>query len=86
MKLHYFPPSPNTRKVQAVIHHLDLRVDLEMVNLVTGEQKKSEYTAPPGWPSDSTNLRRRGTRRGSTELDHPPLPEISPSAFFPFLA
>ena len=45
MKLHYFPPSPNTRKVQAVIHHLDLRVDLEMVNLVTGEQKKPEYTA-----------------------------------------
>ncbi len=43
MKLYHFPHSPNTRKVLAVINYLELDTELEMVNLVTGEQMKPEF-------------------------------------------
>jgi len=43
MKLYHFPHSPNTRKVLAVIHSLELDTELEMVNLLTGEQMKAEF-------------------------------------------
>ncbi|MEE3719442.1 glutathione S-transferase family protein [Tumidithrix elongata RA019] len=38
MKLYYFPPSPNTRKAHAVAIHLQLPVDLQLVDLQKGEQ------------------------------------------------
>lgn len=43
MKLYHFPHSPNTRKVLAVIHHLGLDIELEIVNLLNGEQMKNEF-------------------------------------------
>ncbi len=38
MKLYHFPISPNSRKVIAVLHHLGLDCDLEIVDLGKGEQ------------------------------------------------
>jgi glutathione S-transferase len=38
MKLYHFPLSPNSRKVIAVLHHLNLACDLEIVNLGAGKQ------------------------------------------------
>jgi len=43
MKLHYFPPSPNTRKVHAVAIHLDLPLDLKLIDLQQGEQRTPEF-------------------------------------------
>lgn len=43
MKLYYFPPSPNTRKVLALMHHLGLSLDLQLVDLLKGEQMKPDY-------------------------------------------
>jgi glutathione S-transferase len=43
MKLYYFPYSPNSRKVLAVIHHLGLGLDMQLVNLLEGEQLRPEF-------------------------------------------
>ena len=43
MKLYYFPPSPNTRKVHAVAIHLQLPIDLRLVDLQKGEQHNPEF-------------------------------------------
>ncbi len=43
MKLYYFPPSPNTRKVHAVAIHLQLPIDLRLVDLLKGEQHHPEF-------------------------------------------
>lgn len=43
MKLYYFPPSPNTRKVHAVAIHLQLPIDLRLVDLQKGEQHHPEF-------------------------------------------
>lgn len=43
MKLYCFPPSPNSRKVQALALELGLALDPVIVNLPAGEQKKPEY-------------------------------------------
>lgn len=43
MKLYYFPPSPNTRKVHAVAIHLELPLDLRLVDLQKGEQRSPEF-------------------------------------------
>ena len=43
MKLYVFPPSPNARKVLATAHHLGLPFEMQMVDLVKGEQRKPEY-------------------------------------------
>ena len=43
MKLYHFPHSPNARKVLAVIHHLGLDVELEVVNLLNGEHMRPEF-------------------------------------------
>jgi len=43
MKLYYFPHSPNTRKVLAVVHHLGLDVELEVVDLMQGQQLQPGY-------------------------------------------
>ncbi|MBE9140181.1 glutathione S-transferase family protein [Nodosilinea sp. LEGE 07088] len=45
MKLYYFPPSPNTRKAHAVAIHLDLPLDLRLVDLQQGEQRTPEFMA-----------------------------------------
>jgi glutathione S-transferase len=45
MKLYGFPPSPNTRKVLATAIALGLPLDLELVNLAAGAQRKPEYLA-----------------------------------------
>jgi len=43
MKLYYFPPSPNTRKVHAVAIHLGLPIELRFVDLQKGEQRTPEF-------------------------------------------
>jgi glutathione S-transferase len=43
MKLYYFPPSPNTRKVHAVAIHLGLPLELRLVDLQKGEQRTPEF-------------------------------------------
>ena len=45
MKLYGFPPSPNTRKVQAVIAALEMPVEFAVVDLGKGEQRRPEYLA-----------------------------------------
>lgn len=45
MKLYTFPPSPNSVKVLAVIHHLQLPVEIEMVDLTKGESNTPEFKA-----------------------------------------
>lgn len=43
MKLYHFPLSPNSRKVVALLHHLNLDCDLELVDLSKGEQMQPEF-------------------------------------------
>jgi glutathione S-transferase len=43
MKLYYFPASPNTRKAHAVAIHLELPIELQFVDLQTGEQRAPEF-------------------------------------------
>ena len=43
MKLYYFPLSPNTRKVHAVAIHLQLPIDLKLVDLEKREQHNPEF-------------------------------------------
>lgn len=45
MKLYGFPPSPNTRKVLAVSHHIDVPLEFSLVDLRKGDQRKPEYLA-----------------------------------------
>ena len=45
MKLYCFPPSPNTWKVRAFAHQIGLPLELEVVDLTKGAQKKPEYLA-----------------------------------------
>lgn len=45
MKLYYFPPSPNSRKAQAVAIYLGLPVELELVDLQQGHQRTAEFLA-----------------------------------------
>ena len=45
MKLYGFPPSPNTWKVRAFAHAIGVPLDLEMVDLTKGAQRKPEYLA-----------------------------------------
>jgi len=43
MKIYAFPPSPNSRKVLAAAKHLGLDIEVEVVNLIEGEQLKPEF-------------------------------------------
>lgn len=43
MKLYYFPASPNTRKVHAVAIHLELPLELRLMDLQQGEQRTPEF-------------------------------------------
>ncbi len=43
MKIYHFPPSPNSRKVLAVVYHLGLPASLERVDLRKGEQMREEF-------------------------------------------
>lgn len=45
MKLHIVPGSPNSRKVEAVSHHLGLRMDIVAHDLFAGDLRKAEYVA-----------------------------------------
>ena len=46
MKLYFFPPSPNVRKVNAVISHLGIDdIEREVVNVAKGEQKLPGFLA-----------------------------------------
>jgi len=44
MKLHTVAGSPNGRKVEAVIHHLGLDIEIELHNLFNGELRTPAYT------------------------------------------
>lgn len=43
MKVYHFPPSPNSRRVLAVIYHLGLEAELELVDLPKGEQMREAF-------------------------------------------
>ena len=43
MKLYTFPPSPNSLKVMAVIHQLEIDVEIVVVDLTKGESKTPEF-------------------------------------------
>ena len=43
MKLYGFPPSPNTRKIQAVGHHLDIQLEFELVDITKGQSRTPEF-------------------------------------------
>lgn len=43
MKLYYFPASPNSRKAHAVAIHLDLPLELRLIDLQKGEQRTPEF-------------------------------------------
>jgi len=46
MKLYFFPPSPNVRKVNAVISHLGIQgIDRQIVNVAKGEQRLPGFLA-----------------------------------------
>jgi len=46
MKLYFFPPSPNVRKVAAVISHLGIGgIELQLVNIAKGEQRQPAFLA-----------------------------------------
>jgi glutathione S-transferase len=45
MKLLGFPPSPNVWKVRATAHHMGVPLELQIVDLTKGEQRKPEYLA-----------------------------------------
>src|SRR6266571_1445900 len=45
MKLYGFPPSPNTWKVRAVAAHLELPLELELVDLTKGQSRTPEHLA-----------------------------------------
>ena len=45
MKLYAFPPSPNTWKVRATAHQLDIPLELEIVDLTKRAQREPKYLA-----------------------------------------
>jgi glutathione S-transferase len=45
MKLYCFPPSPNSWKVLATAHQIGMPLELVIVDLTKGEQRKPEYLA-----------------------------------------
>jgi glutathione S-transferase len=45
MKLHIVPGSPNSRKVEAVIHHLGLKLEIQEHNLFAGDLRQASYLA-----------------------------------------
>jgi glutathione S-transferase len=45
MKLYGFPPSPNTRKVQAVAAHLGIAVEFQLVDITKGQSRTPEFLA-----------------------------------------
>lgn len=43
MKLYHFPISPNSRRVVAVLHHLQLACELQAVDLAKGEHLQADF-------------------------------------------
>lgn len=44
MKLYYFPFSPNSRRVVAVLHHLNLSYETQVIDLFKGEHTEESFT------------------------------------------
>jgi glutathione S-transferase len=45
MKIHLTPPSPRAIRVLAVLHHLGIDADIELVDLVGGQHMRPEFAA-----------------------------------------
>ncbi|MGF1523793.1 MAG: glutathione S-transferase family protein [Leptolyngbyaceae cyanobacterium] len=45
MKLYYFPPSPNSRRAHAIALHLQIPMDLQLINLPEGKQRTPDFLA-----------------------------------------
>src|SRR5262245_1494981 len=45
VKLYGFPPSPNTRKVQAVAAHIGVALEFEFVDIAKGKSRTPEFLA-----------------------------------------
>ena len=45
MKLYTFPPSNNSVKVMAVLHHLNIDPEIEMIDLTKGESQSPDFKA-----------------------------------------
>lgn len=45
MKLHTFPPSPNSRKIELVAHTLGLPLEIVAVDLLKGDHRKPDFLA-----------------------------------------
>ena len=58
MKLYGFPASPNTWKVRAVAHQLGVPLELELVDLTKGAQRK-----PPKKVAAEPETRRKAAKR-----------------------
>lgn len=43
MKLYHFPLSPNSRRVVAVLHYLGLDCELQVLDILKGEQKQDDF-------------------------------------------
>lgn len=85
MKLYGFPPSPNTRKVQAVAAHIDVPLEFEFVDITKGKQRAPEFLAinPNGrtpvlvdgqfklWESNAIMQYLAGTKKNSLWPDDP---------------
>ena len=85
MKLFCFPPSPNTWKVRATAHQIGIPLELEIVDLSKGAQRKPEYLGlnPTGrtptlvdddfklWESSAIMQYLGGTTRTSLWPDNP---------------
>jgi len=68
MKLYGFPPSPNTRKVQAVAAHLGIPLELVLVSLPKGESRTAEFLVLN--PGGRTPARRWRRHVVGIECDH----------------
>jgi glutathione S-transferase len=67
MKLYGFPPSPNTRKVQAVAAHLNMPLEFEFVDITQGKSHTPEFLKMN--PTGRTPVFTHGARYASNERD-----------------
>ena len=68
MKLYGFPPSPNTRKVQAVAAHLGLPLEFEFVDITQGKSHTPEFLKMN--PTGRTPVFTDGVHALGIERDH----------------
>jgi hypothetical protein len=66
MKLYGFPPSPNTRKVQATAAHLGIPLEFQFVDISKGQSRTPEFLAiNPNGRTRDRNADAGRFRRGS---------------------